>query len=103
MNIDEAIEILNNSHPISKEYNEAFETAIDCMKFTRDFLPLCETPDRMKRAINLLNSLEYAIEAVNHRDGHVYFTMDEGKLKEFGASRERIDLAIENTKKYIRD
>ena len=102
MNIDDAIERLSNCHPITKEDDEVFKMAVDCMKFTRDFFPLCETPDRMKRAINLLNSLEYAIEAVNHRDGHVYFTMDEGKLKEFSANRERIDLAIENTKKYAK-
>ena len=59
MNIDEAITLLSNSHPLTKEYEEAFRCAVDCMRFTRDFLPLGATPDRMKHALNLLNALEY--------------------------------------------
>lgn len=59
MNIDEAITLLSNSRPLTKEYEEAFRCAVDCMKFTQDFLPLGATPDRMKHALNLLNALEY--------------------------------------------
>ena len=61
MNIDEAIKKFSSYHPITIEDQEAFNIAIDCMKFTIDFLPLNATPERMKHAINLLNSLEYAL------------------------------------------
>ena len=60
MNINDAINRLSNCHPITKEDEEVFNIAVDCMKFTRDFLPLSATPERVKQAINLLNSLEYA-------------------------------------------
>ena len=102
MNINDAIQRLSDCHPITQEDDEMFKIAVDCMKFTRDFLPLDATPDRMKRAIDLLNSLEYAIEAVNHKSGYVYFTVDENKLKEFKAGSDRIAEAVERTKKYIR-
>lgn len=102
MNIDDAIERLSNCHPITKEDEEVFRIAVDCMKFTRDFFPLNATPERMKQAINLLNSLEHAFDAVKHNNGYVYFTPDEGKLKEFKADRSRIEEAIERTKKYIK-
>ena len=59
ISIDEAITLLSNAHPITKGYEEAFRCAVDCMRFTRDFLPLGATPDRMKHALNLLNALEY--------------------------------------------
>ena len=103
MIIDDAIQRLSNCHPITQEDDEVFRIAVDCMKFTKDFLPLSETPDRMKRAIDLLNSLEYAIEAVNHKSGYVYFTVDENKLKEFKAGPDRIAEAVERTKKYIKE
>lgn len=57
--IDGAIEMLSHAHPITKEYEEAFRCAVECMKFTRDFLPLNATPERMKHALNLLNAIEY--------------------------------------------
>ena len=60
MNINEAIERFSSYHPITREDKASFDTAIDCMKFTRDFLPLNATPERMEQALNLLNSLEYA-------------------------------------------
>ena len=60
MNIDETIKKFSSYHPITREDEDAFNIAIDCMKFTRDFLPLNATPERMKNALNLLNSLEYA-------------------------------------------
>ena len=60
MHVDEVIEKFSSYHPITREDEEAFNIAIDCMKFTRDFLPLNATPERMKKALNLLNSLEYA-------------------------------------------
>ena len=69
MNIDEAIEELSALHPITKEDQELFECAINCMKFTRDFLPLDATPERMMHAINLLNAMEYAhvvVKIKNH-------------------------------------
>lgn len=103
MNIDDAIKRLSNCHPITKEDEEVFRIAVDCMKFTRDFLPLDATPERMKQAINLLNSLEHAFDTVRHNNGYVYFTANEGKLKEFKANRDRIDAAIERTKKYVRE
>lgn len=59
ISIDDAIEMLSHSHPITKEYEEAFRCAVDCMKFVRDFLPLKATPERMKHALHLLNALEY--------------------------------------------
>ena len=60
MYIKEAIEKFSSYHPITEEDKEAFDIAIGCMKFTRDFLPLNVTSERMQQAINLLNSLEYA-------------------------------------------
>lgn len=60
MDINEAIKKFSSCHPITREDEDAFDIAIDCMKFTRDFLPLNATPERMKNALNLLNSLEYA-------------------------------------------
>lgn len=102
MNIDDAIKRLGNYHPITREDEDTFRIAVDCMKFTRDFVPLDATPERMKRAIDLLNSLEHAFDAVRNNNGYVYLTADEGKLKEFKASRDRIDAAIERIKKYVR-
>lgn len=61
MDINEAINRLSNCHPITKEDEEAFSLAVDCMKFARDFIPLYATPERMKHAINLLNALEYVL------------------------------------------
>jgi hypothetical protein len=61
MLIDEAIDRFQNYHPITKEDEEAFRIAVECMKFTRDFLQLSATPERMKNALYLLNSLEYAM------------------------------------------
>ena len=60
MNIDEAIKKFSSYHPLTIEDKDAFDMAIGCMKFTRDFLPLNATPERMEHALNLLNSLEYA-------------------------------------------
>ena len=59
MYIDEAIKKFSSYHPITREDEDAFNIAIDCMKFTRDFLPLNATPDRMKHALNILNAMEY--------------------------------------------
>lgn len=59
MNIDEAIKKFSSYHPITREDEDAFNTAIGCMKFTKDFLPLNATPDRMKHALNILNAMEY--------------------------------------------
>lgn len=59
MNIDDAIIRFKKYHPITEEDKEAFECAISCMEFTRDFLPLDASPDRMEHALNLVNSLEY--------------------------------------------
>lgn len=61
MNINDAIDRLSNCHPITKEDVEAFDIAVDCMKFARDFIPLKATPERMEHALNLLNALEYAL------------------------------------------
>ena len=59
MNIDEVIVRLKSYHPITQEDKETFECAVNCIEFTRDFLPLGASPDRMKHALNLMNSLEY--------------------------------------------
>lgn len=59
MTLEEAIKLLDNAHWVTKEMEEAQRIAVDCMKFTRDFLPLKATPDRMEHALNLLNALEY--------------------------------------------
>lgn len=61
MSIDEVIIRFQSYHPITKEDDEAFRIAVDCIKFTRDFLLLGATPERMEHALNLLNSLEYAM------------------------------------------
>lgn len=60
MNINQAIDRLKNGHPIMKEDKEAFELAVHCMEFALDLLPLNATPERMKQALELLNSLENA-------------------------------------------
>ena len=59
MNIDDAINRLSSCHLITKEDEEVFKCAVECMKFTRDFVQLEASPERMKHALNLLNSLEY--------------------------------------------
>lgn len=59
MDINEAIKKFSSYHPITREDEDVFDIAIDCMKFTRDFLPLNATPDRMKHALNILNAMEY--------------------------------------------
>lgn len=59
MTLEEAIKFLEKAHWVTKEMEEAQRIAVDCMKFTRDFLPLKATPDRMEHALNLLNALEY--------------------------------------------
>lgn len=56
---EDAIKLLSQAHPITKEYAQAFECAVACMEFVRDFMPLNATPERMKHALNLLNALEY--------------------------------------------
>ena len=61
MNIDDAIIKFKSYHPITKEDEEAFKIAVDCIKFTRDFLLLGATPERMENALHLLNSFEYAM------------------------------------------
>lgn len=68
MRIDEAIDRFSSYHPITREDEDAFDTAIDCMKFTRDFFPLNATPERMEHALNLLNSLEYALRNVEVKE-----------------------------------
>jgi len=60
MNIDDAINRLNSCHPITEEDEEIFELAVRCMEFTKDFLSLNATPERMKHALSILDSLEYA-------------------------------------------
>lgn len=67
MNIDDAIIRLKCCHPITEEDKEIFECAIHCMEFTRDFLPLDASPDRMKHALNLMNSLEYVFNNCSKR------------------------------------
>lgn len=59
MDINETIKKFSSYHPITREDEAAFDIAIDCMKFTRDFLPLNATPDRIKHALNILNAMEY--------------------------------------------
>lgn len=61
MNIDNAINRLSSCHPITKEDEEVFQCAINCMKFTRDFLPLKATPERMEQALIALNVFEYIL------------------------------------------
>ena len=68
MNIDEAIKKFSSYHPITREDEDAFDTAIDCMKFTRDFFPLNATPERMKHALNILNAMEYVFNNENVRE-----------------------------------
>lgn len=59
--LDDAINRLSNCNPLTKEDEETFRIAIDCMKFTGDFLALNASLERMKCAINLLNSVEYIL------------------------------------------
>ena len=84
MNIDNAINRFSNLHPITKEDQELFECAVDCMKFARDFLPLNASPDRMKHALNLLNSLEYVFSNVKSKE-HTQQVKD--SLKEILANK----------------
>ena len=100
MIIDDAIERLSSCHPITEEDKETFECAIQCMQFTRDFFPLGATPDRVKEALNLLNSLEYAMKNSDCSYGRVYFTSDPDSLKGSKANADRIAEAVERTQKY---
>lgn len=84
MNIDDVINRLSNLHPITKEDEEMFKCAVDCMKFARDFFPLDATPERMKHALNLLNSLEYMFNNANKKD-HIQQIKD--SLKETLATK----------------
>lgn len=59
MNIEDAIFRLKGLHPLTKEDEEVLNCAISAMEFARDFLPLGASADRMKHALNLMNSLEY--------------------------------------------
>lgn len=102
MSIDDAIIRFKSYHPITEEDKEAFECAIQCMVFTRDFLPLGAMPERMKHALNLLNSFEYAIKNTGSVGGHIYFVTDENKLKTHKANADRIAEAVERTKKYTK-
>lgn len=65
MDINDAIARLKNCHPITEEDKETFECAVHCMEFTKDFLPLGASPDRMQHALNLMNSLEYVFKNAN--------------------------------------
>ena len=62
MNIDDAINRLNSCHPITREDKEIFELAVHCMEFAKEFLSLNATPERMKYALSILDSLEYAFK-----------------------------------------
>lgn len=68
MSIDDAIERFSNYHPITREDQDAFLCAIECMRFARDFIPLCPDPETMKHAINLLNSFEYVFGDKNAKE-----------------------------------
>ena len=59
MDIYDAITRLKSYHYITEEDKEAFECAIHCMEFAKDFIPLGATPERMTHALNLVNSLQY--------------------------------------------
>lgn len=61
MFIDDTIKRFGNYHPITQEDQEAFQCAVDCMKYARDFLPLGASPDRIKQALNLLDVVERAL------------------------------------------
>jgi hypothetical protein len=102
MIIDDAIERLSSCHPITEEDKETFECAVQCMQFIRDFLPLGATPERVKEALHLLNSLEYAMKNADRTGGRVYFTSDPGILKGSKANANRIAEAVKRTKKYIK-
>lgn len=67
MSIDDAIIRFKSYHPITEEDKEAFECAVHAMEFTRDFIPLNASADRMKHALNLMNSLEYVFENCSRR------------------------------------
>lgn len=95
MHVDEVIEKFSSYHPITREDEEAFNIAIDCMKFTRDFLPLNATPERMKNALELLNLLEYAkIQVLKNMNK--YYQVSDGWVtyyvnKETGDKKFRLD------------
>ena len=61
MGIDDAINRLSNCHPITKEDEDVFRCAVECMKFTKDFLPLKATPERMEQALLVLNIFEHML------------------------------------------
>lgn len=62
MTLERAIELLGNVHWPTDEMEEAQSLAVDCIKFTIDFLSLNATTEKMKHAINLLNALEYIMK-----------------------------------------
>lgn len=68
MGIDEAIDRFKKYIPLTIVDKEAFELAVQCMDFTVDFLQLGVTPERMKQAINLLNSFEYALSNTEKKE-----------------------------------
>lgn len=76
MNIDDAINRMSNCHPITKEDKEVFQCAVDCMKFTRDFLPLGATPKRMKQALFTLNVFEHILDDEKIKEAFL-FKIDE--------------------------
>ena len=71
--IDDAIIRFTNCHPLTKEDQEIFKVAVDCINFTKDFLPLGATPERMRNALYLLNSMEYAM---NYKNIKITFSED---------------------------
>ena len=76
MNIDDAINRMSNCHPITKEDEEVFRCAVDCMKFTRDFFPLSATPKRMEQALLALNVFEHILNDEKIKEAFL-FKIDE--------------------------
>ena len=61
VSLDDAINRLSNCNPLTKEDEQIFSIAVECMKFTKEFLPLNASPERMREAINFLNAIEYIL------------------------------------------
>lgn len=59
VSIDDAIKRLESYTPITEEDKATFETAINALKFAKDFVGM--SPEKMEHAMKLMDALEYVI------------------------------------------
>lgn len=66
MSIEDAISRLKTYTPITEEDKATFETAINALTFAKDFVGM--NAEKMKHAMNLMDSLEYIIRESAMKD-----------------------------------